>query len=223
MSYSIDSIKREIANYIQPNGEISSSKYVEIQCHARNLGLNDDDLNSLVRAVKLETRYGNSTLFNKENKVKKNTMSKQLMIIILGLFITVLIVSSIFIFNNTNNTSSDNFSQSQFIGMKNKPIEPDELKTIFGGIFQNKSILISVTDIVCEEGKYFFVCDIKCDFIPINKSRRVFVDLEKRIFDFLTVDTFTDDIQFGRGALLRTGSGKIVLKSDDGSFEFIQM
>ncbi len=159
--------------------------------------------------------------YTSSNSKKKKSFVPQIVYILLA--IVVIVVLSILIFSNTDFNKTQDNRHLQYSKMKNEPIQKDDLLNMFTATYNNQSLLVTVKKVIFEDGKTYMIYDLKCDFVPIQSDCRCEVDLINNTFDFLQKETEKGRIPLGSGKLQRTAAGKVMLKTNSGKLNFIQL
>ncbi|MBR4266955.1 MAG: hypothetical protein IKQ46_12955 [Bacteroidales bacterium] len=152
---------------------------------------------------------------------KKKSFVPRIVHILLA--IIVIVVLSILIFTNADFNKGRDYTHLRYSKMKNEPIQKEDLLNLFSANYNDQNILITVQDVVIEEGKTYMIYDLKCDFVPVQSNCRCEVDLINNTFDFLQTETPKSKIPLGTGKLLRTTAGKVIFKTNSGKIDYIQL
>ena len=196
------------------SGHISKSDMAMLTVRARIMGLAPEELDELIKSL------GQKPVEGMMSADEKMFAPKMVHIIVA---IVIVVVAAVLVFVGIDFNGSGNSKNNSYLGLGDKPVEEADLYHLYSGIYDGKSLLLTVKDVKNENGRYIMTFDLKCDFVPVAQNCKCYVDLAKNTFEFEQSDVVAKKFSLGAGTISRMATGKVIFKPSSQLYELTQL
>lgn len=181
---------------------------------ARIMGLTPEELDVLIKTS------GQKTEDNIDN-VSEKLFAPKVFHVVLAVALAILIAIVVFLWLIVcENSDSEN---AAYFGLENQPVTEMDLRHLYSGTYDGKSVLITVKDVTNDNGRCVMVFDLKCDFVPVAQNCKCYVDFDKKTFEFEDSVVIAKKLPLGSGSISRSATGKVVFRSSSNLYELLQL